>query len=153
MSRPYVVLAEQSHYTSLIDNLRASDVEEVESSTGVGANLVLAETYAKTKKSYAVIHDNKTVAVFGCNALTSPGDIGVPWLLATDQIESITWPFSRECRLHIESMLIKYSLLMNYVLAKNTKSVRWLKWCGFEVFPPKPFGPYEKPFHLFIKRR
>jgi len=49
--------------------------------------------------------------------------------------------------------LAGYSHLENWVDARNTKAINWLRWLGFTVHDPVPFGVAGLPFHRFDMRR
>jgi hypothetical protein len=42
-----------------------------------------------------------------------------------------------------------YGPLENWVDARNRLAIRWLRWCGFEIEAPAPYGPHELPFCRF----
>ena len=78
--------------------------------------------------------------------------MGVPWLLATDELESCARPFLRRSRKAVKEMMNGYSVLRNYVDARNTVAIRWLGWIGFKILPAEPFGADGLPFHPFEMR-
>ena len=39
--------------------------------------------------------------------------------------------------------------MFNYVDARHTDAIRWLKWLGFTLHPATPYGPFDLPFHKF----
>lgn len=60
-------------------------------------------------------------------------DTGVPWLLSTDDIYTVSREFLKQSRAYVERMQAHFLYLENRVHAENIFSMRWLKWCGFTV--------------------
>lgn len=60
---------------------------------------------------------------------------GVPWMLATRQLPQHARPFLRESVRWLREQQDRYELLFNYVGAWHTRSIRWLDWLGFTVYP------------------
>ena len=46
-------------------------------------------------------------------------------------------------------MLENYSRVFNYVDARNTMVIGWIKWLNFTFEEPKPYGPKKIPFYKF----
>lgn len=78
--------------------------------------------------------DETPIACFGIAAAALLGDVGRPWLLATEDfggknaraIIANTKPM-------IASMHNHFSVLSNYVHEENVRAIRWLKWGGFHL--------------------
>jgi hypothetical protein len=45
----------------------------------------------------------------------------------------------------------KYGPLINFVHTDNEKSIRWLRWIGFTIAAPVPFGIKQHLFHPFYR--
>jgi hypothetical protein len=71
----------------------------------------------------------------------------VPWLLATEEVERQPVTFYRESGKLFPTVAAGYERLVNWVDARNTLSLRWLEWLGFEMGPPVPFGVRGLEFH------
>jgi hypothetical protein len=80
-------------------------------------------------------------------------DRAIIWLLGTEGIRKAGCRFARLCRPYIQLFLEYYPVLENWVDSRYTVAVRWLKWCGADMEPAKPFGPDGVPFHHFEFRR
>lgn len=80
-------------------------------------------------------------------------DVGCIWAVFTAEAEKHPKPFLRACKRQLKTMQKRYSVLMNYVDDRNTTVVNWLKWLGFSMHEPAPFGIDGKPFRLFEWRR
>ena len=42
-----------------------------------------------------------------------------------------------------------YTWLVNWVDDRNTCAIRWLKWMGFTIHEPEPYGVANLPFRRF----
>jgi hypothetical protein len=82
-------------------------------------------------ETWAGAADGVAFCLFGCNP---EGMIGVPWLLATDDIRFHSVGFLRASRVLCAEWLTRYGTLSNLVHARNDASILWLQWLGF-AFP------------------
>lgn len=46
-----------------------------------------------------------------------------------------------------------YDEVRTHVYVENTDVLRWVKWLGFAILPPKPYGGYGELFHRVELRR
>ena len=97
--------------------------------------------------------DGEPACMFGVATPSLLGEIGSPWLLSTPLVKRHTFAFLRNYRGQINRILDIYPVLMNYVDARHTVCIRWLKWTGFTVYDPEPFGPDGAPFCRFEIRK
>lgn len=95
------------------------------------------------------VENGVPIAMFGICPFDITGDKASVWLLATDDLDKIKVRFALNSRKFIDTMLEYYPKLENYVDARNTKSINWLKFCGAKIDDPVPFGAEKKPFHHF----
>jgi hypothetical protein len=144
-----IVKAEPRH-ASIVGYLRAADVDEIWASTGLSPAFSVAYSISHSPYARAVLVDRNPEVVFGVGeAVTPHGKIGVPWLVATDEIERHPVRFYRTSKTLMAGIREKYSCLVNWVDARNTLSIRWLKWLGFTIGEPEPWGVSGMPFHRF----
>lgn len=147
--KPYVREAHYEDCASLAPRLRAEDVLELHYATGKTPFNVLRESFELSPKCWAVIHKDKVIALFG---VSHAGNVGVPWMLASDELKDIKKSFLRECKDYVARMGEGHDLLTNYVWVGNTVHIQWLKWLGFTFLDPVEFGIYKKPFMQFFMR-
>jgi hypothetical protein len=134
----------------LAPRLRRADVDEVWAASGSGPNDALLR--AVEAGSWAGTVDGEVEAIFGTHPMTLLGDVGCIYLLGSDAIERHARPFLRMSRRYVQAVRQDYGVLMNWVDARNAASVRWLRWLGFAIMSPAPFGPFGLPFHRFEMR-
>lgn len=105
--------------------------------------------YKVSDKPYVVEWKGKPIAMFGVSG--NKGSVGVPWMLATDDIQKIAKSFLRECKPYVEKMHDDYPVLTNFVWSKNEVHIAWLKWLGFTFGDAVPMGPDNELFINFHK--
>ena len=150
MSRAVVRIepARQEHVDGLKGRLRAQDRDEVLAACGLPPDAALQRAFADSVLAWAAVRGDRPLAVFGAGRGTAPGT-GSPWLLGTDALDGAGRDFALHSKVYVGHMLARFSRLENWVDARNTRSVRWLAWCGFRVGAARPFGPFRLPFHPF----
>ena len=143
-----------ARHAAIAPYLRRADVEEIWASSGVNPTFAVAYSIAHSKYRRAVLLNRKPVVLFGVGELPGSSETsGVPWLVATDEIEKHPVTFYRRSKSIISEMKHNYEYLTNWVDARNTLSLRWLKWSGFDIEDPAPFGSFGLMFHKFTWRR
>ena len=141
-----------SDLASLVADLRPLDRAEVEAASG--------ETWADELRSaisisafvLAAEDDDGLVALFGVKPVALLGDEGQPWVLGTSRMARHGRSLGLISRRYIAEVSQTFPLLANYVDARNTPSIRFLKWLGFAIAPARPFGVAGLPFHRFELR-
>lgn len=136
----------------LIANMRGCDVDECQAAGMLTPREAVEQSIEMSPDAAAILVDGRCVVLFGVGRWSVLGLRGIPWLLTTEEAPKHAIrliPLSRE---FIEDAKKHYTFLENYVDARNTKAIKWMKWLGFKVRPAKPFGPYRLPFHHFYWR-
>lgn len=130
--------AHPSHIPHLATHMRESDRTEIWASHRHSPHEALSASLNASRMAWCCLVAGKPafmwgVADCGGSVLTS---CGTPWLLGTQAMLGVGREFVRQCRTYVEVMQTPYDLLTNYVHAQNAVSLRWLKWCGFQVGEP-----------------
>ena len=97
------------------------------------------------------IVDGEPVCAFGVTPISSLTGLGAPWMVGSTALDAHFRGFLRGCGPVVEAMLERWPCLVNYVDARNQRAVKWLKWLGFSILPPEPYGVDGLLFHPFIK--
>jgi hypothetical protein len=137
----------------LYRNMRQADIDEVKASGGESVLVAIADSVAVSSLCWAVDIDDSLCCMFGCapiGGLLSRS--AAPWMLATDVLDKHPLALMKTCRGYLSHMYSTYPHLLNYVDARNVKSVRWLRRIGFTILPAEPHGPLGMPFHKFEMR-
>lgn len=148
-----VVPALLCHAQAIADNMRADDRAEIYATSLMTPMQALVASMERTPEPLTGTVDNRPVCMFGVGPAVVLGNIGVPWLLATDELPQHWRTFLPLSQRYIANVIKDYSVLTNFVDARNSVSIRWLKWLGFDIMESVPFGPLGLPFHKFELRQ
>jgi len=133
----------------IADNMRQADVDEVmAASNATPLQAIESGVEISDSTSVAVINGD-IVAIMGVVKNSALTDNGVPWLLGTDYITKHYREFLGSSRAVLDAMISVCPNLVNHVYVKNTVSIRWLKWLGFNIEEAEPFGVNGELFHKF----
>jgi hypothetical protein len=134
----------------LAPRLRADDVREAMAAGGMSALDALTHG-VRAGESWVGCVDDRPVGIYGLVGTPDPL-VGVPWMLASEDLVSHQKWFLRNCRAGVEEMQRRYPVLFNFVDARNAVHVRWLRWCGFTfIHLHKEFGHERRPFYEFVR--
>ena len=126
-------------------------MRELHAAQGRPVREVIADSIAQTIEPLAAWSpDERLVAIFGVvklGPILSP--MAAPWLLGTPLLTHHTGDLVRLSRQYVAAWREHYPLLVNFVDARNTASIRYLKAVGFTLDEPAPFGHAGLPFHRF----
>lgn len=130
--------------------LRKADYDEVFAGCG-RVYKALRLSYLGSMLCKAVECDDGLVCVYGVSMIDPTKQIGCPWMLGTKLLDGkhrrAPLLIGKEC---LRSMADLFpGGLMNYVDARNHKSIRWLKWLGFQFDAAVNYGYMGLPFYPF----
>lgn len=132
------------------DNAREADVLELwASDLATPLHCILQGTMAEGE-AWAGLIDGKTVCIFG--VVDRANGIGVPWMVGTPDIEAAAITFARGSYAVTRAMFKRWSYLTNWVDARNCHAIRWLRFLGFTIHEPEPYGKLGMLFHPFEMR-
>jgi hypothetical protein len=139
-----IVPAEPRH-AAIVPYLRRANVEEIWAECALSPAFAVSYSIAYSRVAWAAELDGKPIAVFGVG--TGENGAGIPWLVATNEIERHPVLFYRMSKRLFSSVRDGYTYLENWVDARNVLSLRWLKWLGFTIEKEEPRGPLGLMFH------
>ena len=145
LSRLVVCRASREDARDLAPFLRHEDAAEIDAATGQSPLEALLMGLGASPGARSVHEVGRPIAMFG---LVPGRSYDVPWLLGSDRILAHWREFARRSREELDR-LRQGRPLRNYVDARNTVHVRWLRWLGAEILPAAPWGLRQLPFHLF----
>lgn len=143
--------AKQSDVKGLQGRLRQSDKNEILAGTGTDPDHAINLAYKHSEMAWTAKRRGKVIAMFGVARPSMMSDWGSPWMLGSDELDTVGIEIARQTRYYVDVMSKNFKHLENFVDARHTKSIRWLKWCGFTVDEAKPWGVAGLPFHKFSK--
>lgn len=132
--------------------LRQADVDELEASSGLPPLTSLLHGIG-TGRSWVIRETGKDpVALFGVTPFSKT--VGIPWMCGTDELSRNKRFFIQHAPAHIAEMLRCYpGGLINYIDARNTAHIRYIKHFKFQIDGfVSEYGAQKLPFYRFSMR-
>ena len=146
----YVRTAELEDCSWVAEHIREADLQEILAYSGSTPKDALVAGFHHSDIPFTVVVGGEPAAIFGASPVEQ--GVGAVWLLGTDGILKNTTRFLRESRFWLDQCARPYDILFNYVDARNTVHIKWIKWLGFTVINThKEFGVEKRPFHEFVR--
>ena len=136
--------------------MREEDAAEVEASSGHTPTEAILASIEATHTTYAALVGDELLALFGLSRVETPrgqATRATVWALTSTAVERHRKGFYRASVRVVAALSGNVPILYNFVDARYTKAVSWLRRLGFEVLPPVPYGPRHLPFHPVVYRR
>ncbi len=128
-------------------NLRSADRAELEAVSGLPALKTLVQGFGEGK-TWVFKADGVQVALFGVVPYTKY--VGVPWMVATNDLVKHKRFFLKHCKKYIDHMLHLYPEgLVNYIDLRNEVHIRFIQHFGFRIDGLHAYGVEKLPFLLF----
>jgi hypothetical protein len=125
--------AVESDIPVLARDMREMDVLEIKKFGGIGPEEALRMSLQGAKLAYCLRDNNGTpVSILGISWLPNPR-AGVAWFLSSHIIDKIGLLFLHDTRTSIDEFMQGHDVISNYVYSRNEKTIKWLKWLGFEI--------------------
>ncbi len=142
--------ATEADIAELMVKLRPADRAEMEALAGPRA-LPLLQSSIAYGENYAGHWDGELACVFGIHRLSILPSVGQPWLLTTEVVAQHAKVFMEQSKRFVEDWQERFDTLVNYVDARYSAAIAWLKWLGFEIEPAEPHGIFGMPFHRAVR--
>lgn len=146
--KPFVRPSVSEDIQYLAENIRLEDRQEIWHIARKTPLEAFQLGFEMSDQPLTVVWGDKPVAMFG---VSGANGIGIPWMLATDDLKKIAKSFLRECRSYVQRMHNNYPFLINMVWAKNEIHIQWLRWLGFQFDEPMTMGPDNEMFIRFYR--
>lgn len=137
----------------IADTMRHADAIEVRSSHDHTPLEALMNGLDLSDYSVIVTVNGVPVVMYGVCLLSIVTGGGVPWMLSSQKMLQYKKQLLKYSPMVVDDMLKVCHTLSNHVHAKNKLSVRWLKWLGFIMEEPAPYGVKNELFHRFHLER
>lgn len=147
----HIVPTSDDDITYLSIHARASDKDEVYRSTGGSLRDALEYSREVSEVCLTLVGDDgKPVVIFGVAPAHDVPGLGIPWLIATDELRKYRKTFHRHARDYRDEWLGRYMRLENYADAENVETLHWLATLGYTIDPPiiNELGYPIQRFHL-----
>ena len=146
--RPTVEMVE-----SIAAGMRQADADEVWASNHHTPLESMMKGWEASDFSTVAMCDGEPLVMIGLVKRDVLSGSGVVWMLGANRAMKYKKEFFRQTKPVIDEMLTICPRLCNMVHGKNTSSVQWLKWLGFTIDDPIPYGPDGELFHRFYLER
>ena len=133
--------------------MRQADVEEIWASDNYTPLEALMSSWKMSKYSVVITINDEPCVMMGLVIRDMLSGNGIPWMLGTDTALKYKKKFFTEVPDVMTQMLSVCPRLYNYVHSKNKVSIKWLKWIGFTLCDPEPYGCEKELFHKFYIER
>lgn len=135
---------------SLLADMRLDDLREVVASTDDPVDKAVCDSLRASAVCYAVDVDGRLACLLGVATVNLAPPVGAPWLLGTRWLDQNPRELLRASAFFLnEHLLRSFPQMLNFVDARNERSIRWLRRLGFTIRPAQPHGPRGLPFHRF----
>ena len=147
-----IIPAIQKDVDWVATHLRDADRNEAIALGGRDPEDVVQFSHEQSEKSYIGLYEDEPFIVFGVSHFQD--EVGCVWLVGTDKIHDARVGFLRVSHYWLNDLHENYPLLFNYVDARNTLHIRWLRWLGFTFINLHPeFGAGRLPFYEIVRIR
>lgn len=152
MSTVRFIPAKIEHVSGLAAVLREADRNECEA-LGQTPRRVLRNAVQTSIEAWTAVEDEWPIAMWGLSPVGSMlSGVGCAWLLTGQAVDLHRKLFLRETKAWIEDRALQtFPRLVNMVDARHVAALRWLRWLGFVVNDPVPYGRLGMPFCLVEK--
>lgn len=137
------------HVDLVAAGMRQADRDEIWASHRWSPHRALEDGVRNSTYSWAAEIDGEVVCLFGVAPRSILTGTGTPWMLGTGGVVRHGRKFLADCRECLDEAQSVYPTLVNYVDDRNTVSKRWLRWMGFKLDDPEPYGVEKLPFRRF----
>lgn len=141
----------------LVPLLRAGDIAEGQALGFTDVGKAVVDSVRLSEASQAVFFDGELAFIFGVTGERRPlldtSSRAQAWLLSGQACSRYRKAFLRSTRYVVDKLLEDWEELYNVIDARHSAALRWARWLGFEVLPPRPFGPLGMQFCPFVARR
>lgn len=136
----------------LFAHLRAADLAECQAYGRPDIEASIQASVDRSVLCWSGFVDGELAAILGVAPVNLLTGVGSPWMLGTPVLDRHQRVLVRSTPEYIARMLKAFPHLVNFVHAKNTTSVRWLRRLGFTLHEAVPYGALGEPFHPFELR-
>lgn len=137
----------------LVANMRPADMAELLATHDCDPHHALLHAISISPHRWAMDVNGELGFIGGFVPVSLLGGIGSPWLLGTTLLNRYPGALTKVAMHYRDIGLGLYPVLTNYVDARNTKSIRWLRRLGYTIADEAtPYGPQRMPFYKFELR-
>jgi hypothetical protein len=140
-----IVSATMEHACAI--DLRDGDAREI-AALGFTKEEGLSISLARALWADAYLIDGDVAALLGFSQSSLLGGVGQPWLITGQPIDRHRKTFMSIARDRIIEMRARHGVLANWVHAEYREALAMMRWLGFSIGRPQPYGRLGQPFCL-----
>lgn len=135
----------QEDVEGLAPRLRESDLVEIYLASGLNAKEGLSLSVNNSSACFSLSFENQVAALFGVAKSSAP-DIGIIWLLGSDDLTRCKKVLVADGRRWVAEFSRHYAALKNYISAANLSTLEWLEAIGFRRLGISTYGHANQRF-------
>lgn len=133
----------------LAANLRDEDRREIIGAIGGNIEKACLRSLKLSECAYICKRDGVPMAAFGVVRDNPFENVGQIWMLATKETAKHKIYTGKWTLKGIRAFMKDWDYLYNFVDKGNDDTIKWLKWMGAKIYPPRPYGLYGNLYHKF----
>ncbi len=123
------------------------DAAEIRAAAALSSEEALRLCFLRSFRCWKVLFCGEPVFVFGLSR--EDWRWVTPWAFSTPAASRIGIGFARGSRQVARRLFSAYPFMRNWVDARHVRSIAWLRFMGFELGGPEPYGAAGLPFLPF----
>ena len=148
-----IVQVEEDHIASLAESMQKEDRDNAWAIAHLSPEQAIRHSVGASIESETWLADGGVMAIRVVSRGTFLSPYACVWMLGAEGLRRYPIAFLKGSREWVERVLDEYDCLVNYVDGRNKRSLKWLKWLGFTIYPAAPLGIEGKMFHWVEKRK
>ena len=137
------------HVSHLVSNMRELDQKELIATVNWSFERILTHSVKTSVRSASVVIDGELVCIMGVTVKSMLGGEGCPWLIGTNKLNKHKKALVSESVRLLPEVMGGFERLENFVHSENKPAIRYLKYLGFTLHSPEPYGCKGEMFHKF----
>lgn len=137
----------EAHIKELAETMQQADKDSVWATGHLLPEQAIRISLEKAEESRTFLIGDRVAAIVGVGKGSLLCESRAAWMLGSKIIIKHPRQTMYESKQWIDTNIERYKVFRNYVDARHTRSIRWLKWLGFTIYPAEPFGVDGLPFH------
>jgi hypothetical protein len=135
----------------ILPDIRSVDRDEWHVSVKGGVAENLEVSIIRSSECWTVVDaEGQPQVISGVVAYPRP-QLPQTWMLGTDISDRDALALLYSFKAVFEGVFERWPRTECYSDVRNTQHHRWLEWLGYRLQGVRPWGPYNKPFHHYIK--
>jgi hypothetical protein len=123
-------------------------LEEGIERVGLDKEKIIRGAVKDASYTFTAMIDNEPACMWGIYQQTMLSDTAYMWLITTPLIEKHQFVFARRSQIYLQGLKQHFNVIQGHVDARFSRSIRWLRWLGFRVYPDMNDGTFRRPFEL-----